>query len=925
MDIQKIKIDKSDFAEIINDVKHGKLRIPRFQREFVWERAKVIKLLESIYNEFPIGSFFVWEAPRKYNQFYREIPELELDKPDDTQEINFILDGQQRITSLYVTMQGLSINGTNYGEISFDLDTEKFLMHPGDGQRYVPLHVLLSIEKKTDAFKIFSRLTEERQKTFLKCQERFTKYPISIIVVKDKNLEEVCDIFERINQSGKRLNIFDLVVASTWSEEFELKDEINELNEALKGSFGEIESEVVTETLSLIAKKQCTRAYQLQLTTDDIVNIWDETVDAIKKAIHFLSYNLGVKKYTFLPYRDIIPMIAYFYYNSPAMTEPQKNKIEEWFWKVALSERYSSSTFTRMGEDRVIFDEILDEQDVDIIYPVTINRDKIKLVRMGRATALRNALICILATKGPKNFRDNTQIPLDKDVFSEFKNSEKHHIFPRSYLKKNKIDGENLFLNFCFIPADLNKEISGKKPSEYMAGYKKMNGAFAEALTTHLVPVQENAAIWSDDYPKFINERAALFLKEIERVVGKITKLEIELEANPNKVLDELESRMRSKVNSALYETYGNEYWEANIPQDVRDLVTKRIQEKRKKQPYLTDEDFDDAIEKLNYCDVMDYPKIILKNWSAFEPVFGSKEQLDKHFKNLKEYRNAIKHSRELGSVEKKEGEASVEWLIKSISDKKAEAGDEAKDEDEEGTSNEYTNILYDKFKLGVLAIGPKITVVQKKHYIAFRKVQNFMSVKIQNNRLKVWIRMPKEKFQDPKGVVKDVSQIGHHGTGDYELLINSASDIDYALGLARQAYECDGLRSTYDAGHHLAKIDDARLLEMVNKLRGYTLGLDKIIYEYYSKYSIIFRMQKKFCSIHPSKNGEQFWLHVRLNKKEAPTKDLDVRPFKDEVWTHVRINSSTNLQSAQALIKKAYEKNSSLSEQEEKTRPVEI
>ena len=919
MDVQKIKIDKSDFAEIINDVKHGKLRIPRFQREFVWERAKVIKLLESIYHEFPIGSFFIWEAPRKYNQFYRDIPELDLEKPDDTQEIKFILDGQQRITSLYVTMQGLSINGTNYGEISFDLDTEKFLMHPGDRQRFVPLHVLLGIEKKSDAFKIFSRLSEERQKAFLKCQDRFTKYPISIIVVRDKNLEEVCDIFERINQGGKRLNIFDLVVASTWSEDFELKDEINELNETLKGSFGEIDYEAVTETLSLISKKQCTRAYQLQLTTDDIVNIWDETVDAIKKAIHFLSYNLGVKKYTFLPYRDIIPMIAYFYYNSPSMTEPQKNKVEEWFWKVALSERYSSSTFTRMGEDRVIFDEILDEQDVDIAYPVMISKDKIKSVRMGRATALRNALICILATKGPKNFRDNTQIPLDRDVFSEFKNSEKHHIFPKSYLKKNKIEGENFFLNFCFIPADLNKEISGKKPSEYMAGYKKMNGSFDEALATHLVPVQENAAVWGDDYPKFLNDRASLFLKEIEKVVGKITKLEIELESNPNKVIDELESHLRSKVNSALYEAFGNEYWGETIPQDVRDLVIKRIQEKRKKQPYLTDEDFDDAIEKLNYCDVMDYPKIILKNWSAFEPIFGSKEQLDKHFKNFKEYRNSVKHSREMGSVERKEGEASVEWLMKSISDKKIEITEDPRDDDEDNASNEYTNILYEKFKQGVLSIGPKILVNTKKHYIAFKKVKNFTSLKIQNNRLKVLMRMPKEKFQDPKGIAKDVSQIGHHGTGDYELLINSASDIDYALSLVRQAYDCDGIRALYDVGHHLAKIEDAHLLEMVNKMREYTLGLDKRVNEYYTKHSIKFNMGNRFCSIYPSKNGAQIWLNLQLNKNEVTNTGLDVRPRKDEVWTHLRINSSSNIQSVKDLIKKAYEKNCVTVEQEER------
>ena len=59
MEIQKIKIE-SDYKlpDIIHDIEKGILRIPQFQREFIWEKSKVIKLLDSIYKEFPIGSFF---------------------------------------------------------------------------------------------------------------------------------------------------------------------------------------------------------------------------------------------------------------------------------------------------------------------------------------------------------------------------------------------------------------------------------------------------------------------------------------------------------------------------------------------------------------------------------------------------------------------------------------------------------------------------------------------------------------------------------------------------------------------------------------------------------------------------------------------------------------------------------------------------
>ena len=94
MDIQKIKI-KGDYklADIVHDIEKGILRIPQFQREFVWDKPRVMRLLESIYLEYPIGSFFFWDAPRKYYDFYRDIAELGLPKPDKYEKIVFILDG----------------------------------------------------------------------------------------------------------------------------------------------------------------------------------------------------------------------------------------------------------------------------------------------------------------------------------------------------------------------------------------------------------------------------------------------------------------------------------------------------------------------------------------------------------------------------------------------------------------------------------------------------------------------------------------------------------------------------------------------------------------------------------------------------------------------------------------------------------------
>src|ERR1700694_4624750 len=102
MQASKIEVVRWDLPRLVTAIRDGKLRIPDFQRAWVWDRKKVVALLDSIYREFPIGSFFFWRAPTMYNKYFRDIAGLRLPPPRLTEEVMFILDGQQRITSLYV-------------------------------------------------------------------------------------------------------------------------------------------------------------------------------------------------------------------------------------------------------------------------------------------------------------------------------------------------------------------------------------------------------------------------------------------------------------------------------------------------------------------------------------------------------------------------------------------------------------------------------------------------------------------------------------------------------------------------------------------------------------------------------------------------------------------------------------------------------
>ena len=692
MPLPKIESEGSkQIISLLTYLKEGTLRVPRFQRDFVWERTKIVALLDSIYKEYPIGSFFLWETTGKYNLFYRDLPELGIlpQKPRPDEKLKFILDGQQRICSLYAAWHGLKveikdgnkIKVIDCSEICLDLDYYKKAPDDNGNQsvfevkreseRYIPLHKVLS----QDNMQILLKLTPERQKVFMECHRIFTTYPLSVVTVYNVELNNASVIFERINQGGKKLSLFDLIVASTWGEDFDLKDKYNDLKgEISTNGFGDIPPEVVTHAISLILKGFCNKIYQLQLKKEEIRENWDSIAESIKLAVSHLSSNLGVRIFEFTPYPSIIPLLAYLYFkiDGRALNKEMTDKVHEWFWKSALSERYTSSMESKMGEDRrEIFDKLISGKEVNINFTITADEDKIATTTIGTKSALRNAIFCMLACRNPRHFKTNELIQMDNNFYSSFNSPEKHHIFPRRYLSRNKTGGENLIANFCFIPAELNKEILDQKPSDYFARYNQDNVEFNDALDAQLIKYSDS--IKNNDYKLFIKERAGLIKKEFERLTGsKIIQI---LGINANKAIDDIELKLRLLINNRLSEKVDKDYWDKVIPQDITSKVKLKIAEYLRKNPFLTEQQLT-SYDRLCQCDIMDYSNIVLKNWEHFEQFFGSKYETEKRFITLKDFRNAVKHIKEIDFILQREAEAALEWFSQVLRGIKSEEED---------------------------------------------------------------------------------------------------------------------------------------------------------------------------------------------------------------------------------------------------------
>ncbi|MFC1727147.1 DUF4268 domain-containing protein [Patescibacteria group bacterium] len=526
-----------------------------------------------------------------------------------------------------------------------------------DNERYVSLNDLLA----SDYSAVYDRLTPPRRKAFNDCRNRFFTYPFSVVYVREKNLDEVCEIFERLNQGGQRLNLFDLISASTWSPEFDLREAVEkENNKFQEKGFGKLDDEIYTQTLALVAKNSCIRTSQLQMRKEDITQYWEDTVKVIQLAVDHLRANLGVVNYRFIPYRGMISMVAYLFYKNKlkGFNSRQKKALDSWFWQVSFSERYGSSTLTLMTEDAKSFTKVAEGKEIKFHFPHNLTIESLMKVRMSRTSAIKNGFLCLLAKKEPRHFKNNSIVPLGEDYFSDFNNAEKHHIFPKGFVeKKFALTKVHSLPNFCFLPRELNREILDKKPSVYFKQYEVANPDFKKTLESHLVHYDQT--IEKNDFHSFLGARANLILTEVDKLVGASGQV---ISDNADDELEKFEKQLRDFLDLKLLNKDAA-YWPTLIPPAIIEQVERRLKGYLKKDTTKEKTDFTPRM-KMDFCDFMDYPQIIFANWPVFYPHFRSKYEVERRFISLKEYRHAAAHYRELPSFLKKEGQAALEWFI---------------------------------------------------------------------------------------------------------------------------------------------------------------------------------------------------------------------------------------------------------------------
>jgi len=520
------KPDSKKYTDLISEIQKGQIKIPKFQRDFVWSIEKTAKLLDSILKGYPIGTFILWETNEKLNDI-KNIGNLKLPPVPDDVKVQYVLDGQQRITSLYAAFLGANIQKegekkiTNYSLIYVDLEGDiedndkQLIVSEEPDNAYVTLNEVLNFND--NLLEIKEKYTDEQFKLIHQYSQTFSTYDFSTIVLRKEDIDSAIEVFTRINTGGQTLTLFEIMAAKTYDEEqhFDMQERFQNLLKELEVSkYNTISSSVILNLLGLILSKnkECKRKVVLQLDKQKIIDTWDNVISALKESIDYFRSVYRIPVSTILPYDSLlVPFSYFFYYQNEKPKGNQIKYLEEFFWRMSLSYRYSSSSESKLAQDIKRIDKILNGERPNYDEVKVYLNSPQDLIGTGfsAGSSYCKAVLCLLAYYEPKDFRDNGKVILDNSWLKMANSKNYHHFFPKSYLRKKGIGNENSLVNITLVSADLNKrKIRAKAPSIYIQDFLDENEELRTSIKSHLIDNIEEFGIFSDDYTVFLEKRA---------------------------------------------------------------------------------------------------------------------------------------------------------------------------------------------------------------------------------------------------------------------------------------------------------------------------------------------------------------------------------------------------------------------------------
>ena len=482
--------------QLVEDYRAGRIVIPEFQREYVWQKRKAPVLIDSLYRGFPISSLLLWQSAEETRARRRD------PRPSRTTQVNWLIDGQQRVITLARTM-----NGDEGIDVVFHPTHDAFKL-ANAATRAEPGWVRVSELWDDELYRQLrrnldgSRASDQREERF-EAVRRILDYEIPIVRMVDHSFADAVNAFKRINTQGIKLKKQDIESADIASRHSGfIADEVAPFLEKLRQQgYDRLNIMHLFRVCAFVAKPDGRNRTPLhELERREVLAAWSETQRATEQALGLIRSELGLVNMSVLwSGALVVPVIAL------CATMSARNRdskaVAAWIALAALVHRYSRSAETAL------------EQDLKACRaddPVGALLSNLRGVRSSLAAqpddftgalADRSALLALYVAcmhRGILDFFNGGKILLQNNV-------DRHHILPRAQFSDARRSQADAIANIAFIAEDVNKSIGQSGPEVYIKTIKP------NVLRSQCVPA--DPSLWSveraDDFWKARRELLA--------------------------------------------------------------------------------------------------------------------------------------------------------------------------------------------------------------------------------------------------------------------------------------------------------------------------------------------------------------------------------------------------------------------------------
>jgi hypothetical protein len=474
--------------------------------------------MDSIFKRFPFGSLLFWRTKEQLT-CERSLGPFDLPKPNEDYPVDYVLDGQQRITSIFGAFQTdlPIVRPELWCDIYYDFRADpnvqeaQFVAVPlseVDPARHFPLNTLFD----TAAYrKATSKFDDSLAKRIDDMQAIFKEVRIPLQMFRTEDKATVAIIFERVNRQGVPLDTLQLLSAWTWSEDFQLQNQFADLAEQLAPfgfhSLGS-DSNLLLRCCAAVLRGDASPDALMRLNGSEVRETFSEVLNGVKGAVDFVQANFHVHALDYLPLATILVPLSVFFAidgnHEIKYSDEQRRTLVRWFWRTCFAKRYAGGVLRNLNSD---IQEVIKLKSGKpsalggFAVNITDSFFLENVFTMGTTNTI--TFVLLLAQKHPLSFVSGVKIDLGEKL-SRGNRAEFHHLMPKAFLNASKQPQPlpNCLANFAFISRADNRDLGGGPPSKYRA---KMPSDVSTILRNAICP----DTLFQDDYSAFARDRAA--------------------------------------------------------------------------------------------------------------------------------------------------------------------------------------------------------------------------------------------------------------------------------------------------------------------------------------------------------------------------------------------------------------------------------